>query len=223
MSAIRASLPLLAGTLLLGLAGCAGDDATALMPDAASATMPLAAAAPAAAAGPPGQAADAREEMGRAMAAFLAVRSYHARMATASPQGTTTLEMDFVAPDRFRVRSPAGTQVVIGDTMYMAIDGRTMKMALPRGQATQWRDPAQLEANKATMRVDALGRDTVDGQPTRKYRVRNSQPQPSESVLWINGDGYPVKMEVAGQGDANVRMTVRYSRFNDPAIRIDPP
>jgi hypothetical protein len=134
-----------------------------------------------------------------------------------------TMDMDFAAPDRFRMKTPMGTQYVIGDTMYMTMNGRTMKMALPKGQVTQYRDPAQLEANKATMTVEALGSDSIDGQHARKFLIRNTQPHPSESTIWISGEGYPLKMEIDGQGNENVRMVVRYSRFNDPAIRIDPP
>ena len=80
-----------------------------------------------------------------------------------------------------------------------------------------------LEANKATMTVEALGSDSIDGQRARKFLIRNTQPHPSESTIWISDEGYPLKMEIAGQGNENVRMVVRYSRFNDPAIRIDPP
>jgi hypothetical protein len=129
--------------------------------------------------------------------------------------------MDFVAPDRYRMKTPMGTQYVIGDTMYMTMNGRTMKMALPKGQIANYRDPAQFEANKATMTVEALGRDTIDGQSARKFLIRNTQPRPSESTIWVNGDGYPLRIEVVGQQAAQV--SIRYSRFNDPAIRIDAP
>jgi hypothetical protein len=72
------------------------------------------------------------------------------------------------------------------------------------------------------MTVQALGADTVDGQPARKYRVSNSQPRPSESTLWIGADGYPLQIQVNGKalGKATTT-TIRYSRFNDPTIRID--
>jgi len=215
---------LFAVATLCQVAGCSKEDSGARMPDAAAATAPVAdAAASPASAVETAHPFGARDEMSRAMDAFLAAKSYHAQMKTSTPRGDMTMDMDFVAPDRFRMKTPMGTQYVIGDMMYMTMNGRTMKMALPKGQLATWRDPAQLEANKATMSVEALGRDTVDGEAARKFLVRNTQPQPSQSTLWINGDGYPLKMEVAGQGNENVRMVVRYSRFNDPTIRIDPP
>lgn len=227
MTAPRPSASVLFAAVCLAFAGgCSRDDASLQMPTAAEATAPVTGGAASSLA----NAVDAinplsaRDEMSKAMDAFLSVRSFHANMTTSTPKGDMTMDMDFAAPDRFRMKTPMGTQYVIGDTMYITMNGRTMKMALPKGQVTNYRDPAQLEANKATMTVEALGNDTVDGQRARKFLIRNTQPRPSESTIWISGEGYPLKMEIDGsEGSQSVRMTVRYSRFNDPSIRIDPP
>jgi hypothetical protein len=42
--------------------------------------------------------------------------------------------------------------------------------------------------------------------------------------MWINGDDLPVQIQVNSmmKGKA-VASTVRYSRFDDPTIRVDPP
>jgi hypothetical protein len=165
----------------------------------------------------------AKDEMGKAMDAFLAVKTFHVDMTTSTSKGDMAMDMDFAAPDRYRMKTPMGTQYVIGDTMYMTVNGRTMKMALPKGQIANYRDPARFEANKATMTVESLGTDNIDGQRTRKFRILNTQPQPSESLIWITGDGYPLRIDVIGSGQQATRMTIRYSHFNDPAIRIDPP
>lgn len=226
MTAPRPSASVLFAAACLAFAGgCSRDDASLQMPTAAEATAPVASASSSLA-----NAVDAinplsaRDEMSKAMDAFLTVTSFHAAMTTSTSKGDMTMDMDFAAPDRFRMKTPMGTQYVIGDTMYMTMNGRTMKMALPKGQITNYRDPAQLEANKATMTVEALGTDTVDGQRARKFLIRNTQPRPSESTIWIGSEGYPLKMEINGtEGNQTVRMTVRYSRFNDPSIRIDPP
>ena len=226
MTALRPSVSVLLAAIALGLlGGCSREEAALHMPTAAEATAPVADASSALA-----NTADAvnplsaRDEMSKAMDAFLTVTSFHADMTTSTSKGDMTMDMDFAAPDRFRMKTPMGTQYVIGDTMYMTMNGRTMKMALPKGQITNYRDPAQLEANKATMTVEALGSETIDGQRARKFLIRNTQPRPSESTIWISGEGYPLKMEIDGsEGSQSVRMTVRYSRFNDPSIRIDPP
>ena len=43
-------------------------------------------------------------------------------------------------------------------------------------------------------------------------------------VLWVGADGYPVRILVEGaQGARGGNTTIRYSRFNDPTIRIEAP
>lgn len=179
-----------------------------------------------------------KDEMRASMDKFLKAKSFHAVM---DMQGARSMaiEMDFVAPDRYRMKMPAGTQVVIGDTMYMQVKGRSMKAPLPAGTLTQWRDPLRIEESKAGMSVESLGNDSVGGQPAKKYLVRHteptpnqpqssqpqsSQPQPSEFTFWIDSDGLP--LQLVSQGEAQGKpysMTLRYSRYDDPAIVIDAP
>lgn len=167
-----------------------------------------------------------KEAIRNSMQRFMGLRSYHATMQLdGGARGAMTNEVDFVAPDRFRMTMPGlGTQTIIGDAMYMSVDGRSMKVPLPAGTLTQWRDPARLDENAATMTVQAQGRDSVDGTPARKYLVRNSKPQPSDVTMWIGDDDLPLQIRVSGsaQGQATTT-TIRYSRFNDPSLTIDPP
>lgn len=160
------------------------------------------------------------------MTKFLAVRSYHAAMQFEGGPGGAMghHEIDFVAPDRYRMQMPMGTQVIIGDTMYMAMKGRTMKMPMPEGTLSQWRDPARLAEFEPGMTVQAQGSDTVDGVPARKYLVHHAQPQPVDVVMWVGNDGLPLQMQVTSIAQAQkLTSTTRYSRFDDPTIRIDPP
>lgn len=213
-------LPLAAAILLL--AGCRSESREAAASPTATAAPP--AAAPARAAEAVNPIASPRERVAGVMDRFVAAKSYHADLTTSSPQGDLAMQMDFVAPDRYRMKTPAGTQYVVGDTMYVTMNGRTMKMPLPRGQLADYRDPARLAAHQATMTVEPLGSDPVDGQPAQKYRIRNTAPQPGESTMWVGADGLPLRIEVAGgSGGQATRTTIRYSRFDDPAIRIDPP
>lgn len=220
MAASRPFVPALLAIAVLALpAACSREEAPPRMPNAAEATAPVADAAPASA---PETVAPARakDEMIKVMEGFRTMKSFHADMSSTTPKGDMTMDVDFVAPDRYRMKTPTGTQHVIGDTMYLTMNGRTMKAAMPKGQIPDYRDPAQFEAHNATMTVESLGRDSLDGQATRKFLVRNTQPRPSESTIWVNGDGYPLKIDVSSQ---DTRTTIRYSRFNDPSIRVDPP
>ena len=159
---------------------------------------------------------------------FLAARSFHASMHMEGAQ-TMTNEMDFVAPDRYRMQMTAGTQVIIGDTMYMQVKDRSIKVPLPPGTLTQWRDPLRIEEHKAGMSVESLGSDNIDGQAAKKYLVRHAdpkldQPQSSEFTFWIGGDGLPLQLVSKGEAQGKpYSMTLRYSRYDDPGIVIDAP
>ncbi|HSX64158.1 MAG TPA: hypothetical protein VLF15_05480, partial [Pseudoxanthomonas sp.] len=61
---------------------------------------------------------EAVAEVRASMDRFLAARSFHASMRIEGARPMTS-EMEFAAPDRYRIRLPVGTQVIIGDTMYM--------------------------------------------------------------------------------------------------------
>ena len=154
---------------------------------------------------------------------FTALKSYHATMRMSGPQGELTNEVDFVAPDRFRMKMPMGTQVIIGDTMYMSVDGRTMKVPMPPGTLAQWRDPANMSKDQASMAVEAQGSEAIDGEQARKYLVHHTQPEPVDVTMWIGDAGYPLQIRVEGKAGQAFTNTTRYSRINDPTIRIDPP
>jgi hypothetical protein len=225
MKSLHSQAALLTLAALAALAACKRADTGTQMPAAAeakapAATAPTALASAAEAINP----LSAKDEISAMMDRFVTVKSYHVDMNTSSPKGDMAMDLDFVAPDRYRMKMPMGTQYVIGDTMYMAMNGRTMKMAIPKGQISNYRDPAQIAANKATMTVESLGNDTIEGQAAKKFLVRNTEPRQVESTIWVGADGYPLRIEVNGEDRGQVaRTTISYSRFNDPSIRIDPP
>lgn len=169
--------------------------------------------------------ASPKDEITTAIKKFVAVNSYHANMQmSGGARGTLTNEIDFVAPDRYRMKMPMGTQHIIGDTMYMQMDGRVMKVPMPKGTLSQWRDPAKLAENEATMTVEAQGSDTIDGMSARKYLVHNTKPQPSDVTIWVGDEGLPVQIQVSNEVQGQTaQTTIRYSRYNDPTLKIDPP
>lgn len=166
---------------------------------------------------------DAKAQVKAMTGTFLAAKSFHATMTHSDGTQTMTNEVDFVAPDRYRMVMPMGTQYIIGDTMIMDVNGRSMKMPLPKG-TLNFRDMSRYSEHEATMTAEALGTEMLDGVSTRKYLIRNTQPEPSESTMWVDADGYPQQIQVAStvQGKAYTT-TIRYSRFNDPGIKVEPP
>jgi hypothetical protein len=211
--------PLALACLVIALAACKpstpADTAASAQPEPAG-TLEKAAAALSPLSSP-------EDEMKASMDKFLKARSFHAAMDMQGAR-STVIEMDFVAPDRYRMKMPMGTQVVIGDTMYMQVEGRSMKTPLPAGTLTQWRDPLKIEENKAGMSVESLGNDSVNGQPAKKYLVKHTEPKPSEFTFWIDRDGLPLQLVSQGEAEGKpYSMTLRYSRFDDPGIVIDAP
>jgi outer membrane lipoprotein-sorting protein len=167
--------------------------------------------------------AGAKEDMKALSVKFLALRSYHVTMEN-SDKRVPKMEMDFVAPNRYRMQMPMGTQYVIGDTMYMTIDGRTMRVPMPKGTVTQWRETDRAFREMDQMQIEALGMEAANGKPAKKYRMTKAGQTPTTSLIWVGMDGYPVKIETTGTaGKRTSTVTIHYSRFNDPAIRIEPP
>ena len=212
------------------LAAC--KPAAAPASDAAAAATPTT-AAPAAApsalskiAGDLNPLASPKDALKASMDKFLAVRSYHASMEFSGGPGAARghHDIDFVAPDRYRMVMPMGTQFIIGDTMYMHVQGRSMKVPMPKGTLSQWRDPARLAEAEEGMTVQAQGSDTLDGMATKKYLVHHEKPQPVDVTMWINGDDLPVQIQVNSVLNGKpVTSTTRYSHFDDPTIKVDPP
>lgn len=166
-----------------------------------------------------------KEDMKALSVKFLALRSYHVSMENSDARAPKS-EVDFVAPDRYRVQmGELGTQVIVGDIMYLNVNGRSMRVPMPKGSVTQWRetDRAFREIDKA--QIEALGTETVNGKPAKKYRVNKSTDgTPTVTLIWVGGDGYPVRIQSTGKAAGKAyTTTMTYSRFNDPSIRIDVP
>src|SRR3546814_18023329 len=97
-----------------------------------------------------------------------------------------------------------GTQVIIGNTMYMQAGGQSMRMDVPAGTLDQWRDPARLDDPARETQVQALGRETLAGQSTRQFLVRSQQAgTPAADITMLLGpDDLPLQVRVASpEGD----------------------
>ncbi|HRO25922.1 MAG TPA: hypothetical protein PK743_10445 [Luteimonas sp.] len=192
--------------------------------DAAEAPAPAAVAAVESAATRLNPLASASDEVMAAGKRLLAAGSYHARIVTSDGAQDFAMEVDYVAPDRYRMVMPLVTQVIIGDTMHMTMQGRSMQMQVPPGTTEQWRDPNRLGQYADSMQVESLGSDSVDGKDARKYLTRYTDQALKPVTTWIDADGYPLRIEVDSELQGKPATTViTYSRFNDPSIRVEAP
>lgn len=161
-----------------------------------------------------------REEVNAAIDKLLAARSFVATIVTAD--GRQLQQLEFVAPGRYRIRSNGTEQIIIGDMLYTGDGGPLQAVPLPQDALQRWRDPARLVEHADGMAVIAVGEDTVAGFPTRKYRIATARPQPGPLTVWIDAGGFPLQILAATDTTGPLTL-IRYGRFNDPEIRIQPP
>jgi hypothetical protein len=169
--------------------------------------------------------ADARGQLHAAFVKFLAQSSFEGR--TKANVGGRAIEsvVQFQAPDRYRVtgagRPPS---VIIGSNMYLALNGRTMKVPMPAGTIDQFRDPDALARVERSATVEDLGLDTVGALPAHKYGYHTTGATPADCVVWVGvASGLPMRIQATTHGKSTIVSTVDYSRYGDASIRIDAP
>ena len=188
-------------------------------------------------------AAGAREDMFAAWQKFLALKSFRATLTAIEPTAMTST-IEFQAPDRFRMVSSKGPEVVIvGDSAYMTVAGTPMKLPLPIASLTaQYRDEAFLKKLQDGMVIEDLGLGVLDGEPVQKVRYvqdvvppalpgapapapTTGKPDQATTTAWISRrSGLIIRLQVSAVYAGTPSKTdIRYSGFNDPDINIQAP
>ena len=132
--------------------------------------------------------------------------------------------MEFVAPDRYRIKmGPAMEQVRIGSDLYTTMGGKTMHTKAEADMPDPKAAGAKMLDSFKTAKVAAAGEEAVGGESAKVYQVSLTQPMPGESKLWISDrSGLPLKSETSVQGTP-MRARIVYSNYDDPAIAIEAP
>ena len=168
-----------------------------------------------------------KDELHAAFVKFLAQTSFRGSIdsSLAGRQMHSTIE--FQAPDRYRVASQGRPpSLVIGNTMYIDVNGHSMKMPMPGGNTiAQYRDASILAQLEHGISVEDQGVGKVGGQPAHKYRYTVAQPHPSTSVIWVSvASGLPVQLQTSrAMAGKSVDTTITYSDYGDPSIKINAP
>ena len=173
--------------------------------------------------------ADARADLQAAYGKFIQATSFRATM-TDLESGKVVSTIEFVAPDRYAITSPAAggmRQLIIGRTMHMDIGGRTMAIPMPdKANPSQYRNQKALDELAAGIAVTQRADSSEAGEPAKVYHfVSNADGKPVESLTFVSkASGLPVQIQTnGGEGKGKFRYQIRYSDFNDPSIKIQPP
>jgi len=220
-SCMRPSIPLLASCVLV-LAAC-GREAPP-PPRASAAEAP--ASAPAVATVPQALPSDPGQAILAASQRFTSLRSFHADMTLHGAQAgqVTQASLDFVAPDRYRIQGVAGTQVVIGDTFFLQAGDRIEQLPVQSGLLDQWRNPLPAEATLAEHQVEDRGVASLDGETVRHFLVHGPERSGETLQYWLGADGWPRQVQRDGYNKGEpYRLTLRYSRLNDPTLQVSVP
>ncbi len=170
--------------------------------------------------------ADARADLHSAYAKMLTLKTYKATMVNMADSKTVSV-VEFQAPDRMRMTMEGRmSTVVIGDTMYMSVNGKSMVVPMPKGTLSKYRNEDTLRDIEKGAVVSSEGPGAVGGQPARKYRFSTVvSGHPTSSVVWVGmASGLVLQVETSSnQGGKAANMRIVYSDFNNPTIRVSKP
>ena len=163
--------------------------------------------------------ADPYADLGRVQKAFYAVHSFRGQIS--SPKMKQPITLEFVAPDRWHMVTPAGDQYIVGNTMTVHVGGMSMKLPMKAfGPMLQnIRTFAAGEDLKKDFTIQYAGTTNIGGQILRMYTyTKNSDPS-VRAKMYIGPDNLPRRNEVTDKS-GNVT-TVTYKDYNSP-ITINP-
>lgn len=161
---------------------------------------------------------------------FLARDKFRAKMegTGATPMNT---ELDFLAPDRFRLRNtlPNGQvleMILIGNRAYMNAGGRWNAVpAFDKSMVPNMRETFTREGLKWFRDVKYEGEESAGGGPAYVYSYVGEQPGGGgeySSKMWVaKSDGLPVKVTADYKTGALKTMKIVYDY--EASITIDPP
>lgn len=157
---------------------------------------------------------------------FLAEKSFRAKMTGKGDKDFRT-DLEFVAPDRFHMKTGPGLEtVIIGKDVYLSMGDSWQKMPGGLGSSVpDLRAAFDKEGRKWFSDVRFAGEETVDGVPALVYQYKNrgaGNAGENDSKIWISkADGLPLKLEATYKSGTLRSMLIEYEY--DPNIKIEVP
>ena len=169
---------------------------------------------------------DPNADINRMADAFLAQKSFRAKM-VGSGQTPMNMELEFVAPDRFRIKNSQGPEtVIIGKQVYLEMNGQWQKMPVDLGTSVpDMRKAWDEQGRKWISDAKYVGEETVNGKPANVYTYFNKGAEgvgANDSKIWISkADGLPLRIDAKYKSGTLKSMTIDYDY--DASISIEPP
>jgi hypothetical protein len=155
--------------------------------------------------------ADPAGDLAKSITAFQQAKSWHAEEHFSDGK---TVEVDYVAPDRWRVRpTPKVTELVIGKDVYMVRNGRATRLPFGGGMVRKMIRKFGTGTMTDEMRqsVRDLGMQTLHG---KRVHVYSFTSQKIPETLYVGADHFPVQVVVHNKKKTT---TITYSKFNAPS------
>jgi len=169
---------------------------------------------------------DPSADINRMADAFLSQQSFSAKM-IGSGSTPLNMELEYVAPDRFRIKNAQGPQtVIIGRDVYIQLGDRWIRSPEKlNSPLVDIRKTWDKEGRKWLSDVKYVGEDTIDGEPVYAYTYHNKGLEgvgENDSKIWISrSDALPVRIEANYKGGTLKSMRIDYDY--DANISIEPP
>lgn len=160
---------------------------------------------------------------------FLAEKTFRAKMlGIGEKDKEVKTEMEFVAPDRFRIKTGPGLEtIVIGKDMYVSMQPDSF-IKLPGTMPESilnLRETFDKEGRKWFSDVRFVGEDTVSGKAAYVYEYKNKGPRnvgENDSKIWVAKEGgLPLRIESKYKSGNFRSMAIDYEY--DPSIKIEVP
>ena len=146
------------------------------------------------------------------MKAQMALPAYRGNTVSEYKGKTTSTIVEFVSPDRYRVKTDTVEAILIGKETYINLNGKWSKMDIDLTSIiSSFRDPKLIESGISNVKY--VGAEQVNGISADVYTFTgstdfNGQKLSAEARIWISRAGnLPVKMEVSGEVEGEKSFT----------------
>lgn len=211
------------------------DEPVVLAQSAATPTVAAASPAETTATSAQGTATDL-DVLFNAMHAATTMRSFRAKIEAEVDGEKSGFELEFVAPDRYRMKSASFEFVIIGQDGYLKLDNQWQKAQRDEtdtsntfnvGNAPVFWSAAAIPKLKPHLMIKTVSAATLAGLPARliEYEMTDALGHKgrNQSRTWIGQDGLPRRTEMTGEYDGVKSHAVMTWLDYGSALKIVPP